>query len=95
MRFEFIHLALVGCPHRAPGAFDHHRSIGSRLILQFHEFTETGFKNTFQFAALIVIARDALIHLVQIGAIPEFLLERLRHSGCTLHSEHLQKDIPP
>ena len=53
MRFEALHLALIGRAHRAPRAVHHHADVLSRLLAQLGEFAEAGLEDALQRARAI------------------------------------------
>ena len=90
---ERVDLALERGAHRAPRAVHRHRG-GAALLPVLRVFAEAGREDVLEPAARARLA-GALVELVQVAALPEFVLERVGVPRRALQLEHLEEDLPP
>jgi hypothetical protein len=81
VRFERVHLALVGGAHGAARAVDDVLGVEVLLAAQLGEFAETGFEDALHANRRVAVVDRAVEQVVEVAAGPEIALEvfRLAH----------------
>src|SRR5690242_8506913 len=95
MRFEIIHFALVGGTHCTPGAVHYRTDIHTRLALVFDEFAKARLEYALHAAGRMPRAGRTLKQGVEIGSLPENILEFITLPYGLPDGEQFAKDEPP
>jgi hypothetical protein len=75
VRFEGVHLALVGGAHGAARAIDDVLRVEVLLALELGEFAEAGFEDALHRTGVVAVVDRAVEEVVEVAAGPEIALE--------------------
>ncbi len=95
MRFEFVHLALIGGAHGAARAVGDRAHVHAGLLAELHELAETRFKDALHAARVGARIHRALVQIIQIGATPELFFKFVSKRGRTAQRKIFEKDVVP
>jgi hypothetical protein len=95
MRFQPIHLALVGSAHGTARAVDDILGLQVFLTAQLGEFAEAGLEDALHRTGTVPVGDSALVEIVQIAPRPEIAFEALGLGPRLAHGEPLHEDVVP
>src|SRR5262245_43470738 len=95
MRLQYVHLPLIGRPHRPASSIQQCAYVLSATATQFEKLLKAGLENLLHRAFGTMSAGSLVVHRIKISAAPEIALEVIGLLRRALNGEHLEKDVPP